>query len=405
MDWDEATLRLVLQQTLPARTDQIAQRLAEDLIRAFPQRYAPDAKRIAQGLLQLEDLQKLHIYCLQHAVWPAPALASPRMRPVAPFDQLELPEITTSAALADWLMIPLDQLDRYVDRAGWREEHGETAVNNYFTHLSPKTSGGHRVIEAPKPRLKSFQRRILRQILSQVPVHPDSYGFVAGRDCRMAAQKHAGEALVISFDLRDFFAHVQAGRIYGLFRSLGYPAAVAHGLTGLCTVVTPTRIRDRLPFAQRQILRAPHLPQGAPTSPALANLAAFQLDRRLAGLARSLGAQYARYADDLTFSGERSIRDPLLQAVPDIIRDEGFFPNPAKTRTMAAHERQMVTGIVVNQRLNITRREFDRLKAVIHAGAWQHDPVLQAKLSGQIGWVAQLHPAKAVKLRALMART
>ena len=393
-----------LRNALPSQMMHIASPLVQELLAGFQMQYSPDAKRMAQVLEQQPELHQLHAYCLKNNAWPQPFLTPPKMHPIAPFMKLKIPDLPTTADLADWLLVPLERLDRYVDQNGWREEHGETPVNHYFTHLSRKSSGGMRLIEAPKPRLKSFQRHILDQIVSQVPTHPDSFAFTAGRDCRSGAQRHAGEDVVICFDLKDYFTSIQSNRIFGLFRCLGYPSAVAHALTGLCTVMTPSRIRDRLPYDQRQAVRAPHLPQGAPSSPALANLVTHRLDRRLSGLARSLGGSYSRYADDMTFSGDRSLRKAVLDTVPEIVQSEGFRLNTAKTRVMAASQRQVVTGLVVNKRLNVTRREYDRLKAAIHAMAWREDPVLQARLVGQIGWVAQVHPAKGEKLRSFMAR-
>lgn len=99
-----------------------------------------------------------------------------------------------------------------------------------------------------------------------------------------------------------------------------------------------------MPFEQRQALMEPHLPQGAPSFPALANLLTYRLDRRLAGLARSLKANYTRYADDLTFSGDRGVRDAVLTTVREIVEEESFKIRTGKTRAMSCYRRQMVLG-------------------------------------------------------------
>jgi retron-type reverse transcriptase len=221
-----------------------------------------------------------------------------------------------------------------------------------------------------------------------------------------AANRHCGAETVVSFDLRDFFPGIGAMRVFGLFRRLGYPDAVARALTGLCTTVTPQRVRARLPYHQRQLMRIPHLPQGAPSSPALANLIAFTLDRRLAGLARGVDAHYSRYADDLTFSGDANIAKALTLTVPQIIAEEGFIVNPRKTRVQYASQQQTVTGIVVNQHLNVPRAKYDLIKAKIHALRRAGDPrrfdrAYCLALEGQIDWVCTLNPSRGQKLRRL----
>ena len=395
-----AELDRMLPRGLPVQTDVLADRL----MRTFPQPFSPGSKRIAASLLHHPVLPELARHCTRHDIWPAPHLTPPVMAPAPAFATLDLPVIDTPAALAAWLLLPPEALDGYVDRFGWRQDHGDMAVNHYVTRLLPKPNGSHRLIEAPKPRLKAFQRQILAGILAQVPQHGDSFAFRTGRDCRSGAARHAGEEVVIGFDMQDFFSSIPYGRVFGLFRCLGYPASVAHALTGLCTVITPARVRDRLPYDRRQRLRMAHLPQGAPTSPALSNIICDRLDRRLAGLARSVGAQYSRYADDMTFSGDRTIIAPVRAAVPEIVRDAGFSLNAAKTRIMPTGARQVVTGLVVNDHLNIARRDIDRLKAVIHAGRWMSDKAVHDRLMGQIGWVRNVNPAKADKLAALMRR-
>ncbi len=330
------------------------------------------------------------------------------MAPISAFAGLDIPALPTVDLLANWLLIPVDRLDYLADLHGRYEEHGDMAVNHYHYQLRPKRQRGLRVIEAPKQTLKALQRHVLRGILDKIPNHDDAFGFVTGRNCLAGANRHAGEAVVVTFDLQDFFPSVAAGRVFGLFRCLGYPAAVAKYLTALCTTQTPVRVLERLDFRDRAIYRAPHLPQGAPTSPALANHIAFTLDRRLSALARSLNANYSRYADDLSFSGDPHIVGCLLRAVPDIAQEEGFCLNPAKTRVMPRSTRQKVTGVVVNDHLNIDRRHFDRLKAIIHACAATDDarfddPVFVTYLMGKIGWVEAINPARGQKLRQLLS--
>ena len=370
----------------------------------FPQRYAPDANRLTDMLLEQPGMSRLYKYCTKVGDWPSFPLEPARMHPVPPFDDLDLPALHTVGDLAAWLLLTLDKLDAYVDKNGWREAHPMPGMKNYFYRISPKSRGGVRLIEAPKPRLKMLQRLIYRRILAKVPVHPNSFGFVRGRDCMQAAQKHAGEEVVISLDLKNYFSNLRYGRVYALFRHLGYPVSVAHSLSGLCTVITPSHIRRRIPFDQRQALLDPHLPQGAPSSPVLANLLSYRLDRRLTGSAGSLGANYTRYADDLTFSGDRSVSDAVLVAASKIVNEEGFILRSEKTKVMNRHRRQMVLGLVVNETITISRKDFDRLKAAIHQRAWKKDPARLAQIIGQIGWVARVNPSKAQKLYAKLDR-
>ncbi|MEM9426974.1 MAG: RNA-directed DNA polymerase, partial [Pseudomonadota bacterium] len=136
----------------------------------------------------------------------------------------------------------------------------------------------------------------------------------------------------------------------------------------------------------------------------------FALDRRLSGLARGLGANYSRYADDLSFSGYARIVQGVLDGVPRIATEEGFRLNARKTKIMRHGARKSVTGIVVNDHLNIDRRTFDHLKAVIHACGDPQDARLgdarfRAALLGKIGWVESLNPARGQKLRRLLAKS
>jgi hypothetical protein len=292
-------------------------------------------------------------------------------------------------------------------------------LQHYRYAFVSKQNGELRLLEAPKQRLKAIQRRILHEILAAVPVHHCANGFVAGRSCLSGARVHAGEAVVATFDLAQFFPSIGLARIHGIFRCLGYPWAVARRLSGLCTTVTPSALLQLLPMSQRLNGQAhyavPHLPQGAPTSPALANLLAWTLDRRLHGLARAAGANFTRYADDLAFSGDTAFAnrlDRFCNELETILREEGFALNPTKTRIMPRHARQSVTGIVVNAHCNVDRTTFDTLKAILHncavaSPAGQNRdkvPDFRGHLAGRIAWVAQVNPQRGAKLWSLFDR-
>ena len=141
-------------------------------------------------------------------------------------------------------------------------------------------------------------------------------------------------------------------------------------------------------------------------------MSAYSLDVRLSGLARAFGATYTRYADDLTFSGpqalSRSLRD-FIPLVSQVIRQERFRVNKAKRQVIRANRALVVTGIVVNRKLNIRRRHYDRLKAVLH-NCVRHGPSSQNRgghprfahhLRGRIAYVSQLNAARGEKLLAL----
>jgi hypothetical protein len=297
-------------------------------------------------------------------------------------------------------------------------------LRNYRYRWQPRSGALPRLIEQPKARLKECQRIVLREILDAIPAHDAAHGFVRGRSVRTHAAAHVGARVVIGFDLEDFFASVGPGRVLAIFRSVGYAPGIARILSALSTNVVPADEWASLPPAEPALiarqwrfgrrLAAPHLPQGAPTSPALANLAAFRLDTRLSAYAATLGATYSRYADDLAFSGGRRLlrgAPALRAAVSQIARDEGFRVHERKSRLMTAAGRQRLCSVVVNERLNVPREEYDRLKAILHDArrngldAANRDgiPEFRAHLTGRIAWVESLNPARGARLRERLA--
>jgi len=345
------------------------------------------------------------------------ALDPPRFAPAPAFDGLPIPALATPGELAAWLALPPEQLDWLSDERRVHRRATQPVFQHYRYTVITKARGGTRLLEAPKPRLKAIQRRILHEILDAAPLHPRAHGFAPGRSCLTGAQVHAGEAVVLTLDLQGFFPSIGLPRVNGLFRRLGYPWAVARRLAGLCTTTTPASILLRHlgpadPHDGRDLYRLPHLPQGAPTSPALANLAAWTLDLRLHGLARALDANYTRYADDLAFSGDlRSATqlDRFQKTAAAIVQDEGFRLNPEKTRVMPRSTQQRVTGIVVNAHCNPDRAAFDALKALLHnctrtgpaAQNREGLPDFHRNLQGRVAWVEHLNPARGAKLRRL----
>jgi RNA-directed DNA polymerase len=208
-------------------------------------------------------------------------------------------------------------------------------------------------------------------------------------------------------DLDDFFPSISGPRVQALFRTMGYPESVADLLGGLCTTAAPYDI-----WKPRDLYTRPHLPQGAPTSPALANLCAWRVDCRLSGLAKSAGALYTRYADDLAFSGaepfERSI-DRFSTHVASILHEEGFTVHHRKTRIMRQSVRQHLAGLIANEKINVRRSDFDRLKATltncIRLGPETQNreahPHFRLHLQGKIAFVESINPAKGNRLRNL----
>ncbi len=346
----------------------------------------------------------------------------PMGAPPARLGAIDLPALATPGDLADWLGLRNGELDWFAGSL-----RPQIAANGPLWHYSyrwlAKRRGGYRLIEVPKPRLRNLQRRILRNILDQVPVHVAAHGCVRGRSVASAAHPHTRADVVLQIDLRDFFSSITAGRVHAVFRTLGYPPAAARLLTGLTTHATPYSVLRGAPVAEyadpradgsqwrrHAVLTAPHLPQGAPSSPSLSNLCAYRLDLRLSGAAVACGVRYTRYVDDLIFSGDlvfaRKI-ERFKSMVYSIIVEEGFEPHFQKTRAQTQATGQHVVGLVVNRKLNVPRREFDALKALLHncrlhgpSGQNRRaHPMFCQQLLGRIARVAQVNTARGERLR------
>jgi hypothetical protein len=331
-------------------------------------------------------------------------------------------DLDTVGDLASWLDLPPSQLEFMADVRSL-ERSVDTRLRHYDHTWVHNRKGRVRLLERPRPRIRALQRRVLHEMLDQVPLHEAAHGFVRHRSVATFAAPHVGRDVVLRMDLESFFASVTAGRVFGIFRMTGYAEPVAHALAGLVTTTTPLAVRRATPQALRDSdvdgrrrlldrLARPHLPQGSPTSPALANLAGHALDRRIAGLAASAGASYTRYADDLALSfdgpGAQRRAGRAAATIRTIATEEGFRVNQAKTIVATRSNRQLLCGVVVNERLTVPRADYDRLRAVVHncrtAGPASQNrdgiPDFRSHLLGRIAWVGSLDPVRGGRLRA-----
>ncbi|GAA3573092.1 hypothetical protein GCM10022222_66720 [Amycolatopsis ultiminotia] len=306
------------------------------------------------------------------------------------------------------------ELSWFADARGWNRR-APGRLRHYSYRWVPTASGGVRLIERPKPRLAELQRRVRRHVLDALPVHEAAHGFRRERSVHTCAQPHAGQPVVVRMDLEGFFPTVSATRVRSLLELAGYPPAATEALAGILTTRTPADVLRDAPARSRLLgrLAGTHLPQGAPSSPSVANAVTHHLDRRLSGLATSLGAVYTRYADDLAFSGGTGLAlHRLLPGVRRIVTDEGFRLRDDKTSVTPAYRQQRVAGLVVNAAPAVARAQYDELRAVLH-NCVRTGPAAQnrrghadfhAHLLGRIAWVAATNTARGAKLTALFRR-
>lgn len=395
-------------------------RLVTSVLTAFPDPPRNTREALAAFLAARPSLHR-HLAAL-----PAPLIKEwlvdvPRMVPT----RFNVPFIDTSSDLAALCGVDPPMLDWFAARRG-RSREKVDALQHYRYAWVPKNRGGYRLLEAPKPRLRSIQRRILRGILDQVPAHSAASAFRRGGSVMAFAAPHTARGVVVRVDLEDFFPSTPGPKVVGLFRELGYPDEVVTSLAGLCTHRIPASVAARCPhgglsenpgarWRSLKRLQDWHLPQGAPTSPALSNLCAFGLDVRLQAAAVACEARYTRYADDLAFSWGDEVAAPVshfLSLVEGIIRDEGYRINTKKTRVMRRSRRQVLAGTVINDRVHVSRAERERLEAILTNCA-RYGPEgqnrmgvhnLEAHLAGRVAWVTQLEPRHGMHLEALFAR-
>ena len=219
----------------------------------------------------------------------------------------------------------------------------------YKTYDVPKKTGKTRVISQPNRELKAVQAWILRNILDKLSSSSHSKGFDLGTSILENAVPHQGANYVLTLDLEDFFPSITANKVFGIFNSIGYSKKISSILTNLCV------FRGKLP-------------QGAPTSPKLANLVSAKLDARIHGYAGPKGIVYTRYADDITLSAQSLQKlEKAKHFIGTIIADEDLIVNRAKTKLCGTKRQKKITGLVVSQfGVGIGREKLREIRVKIH---------------------------------------
>jgi RNA-directed DNA polymerase len=269
----------------------------------------------------------------------------------------------------------------------------------YHTFDIRKNSGKARTISAPDRRLKMVQRKIAAMLDVIYRPRAGVHGFVKDRSVKTNAEAHLRRKFVINLDLADFFPSISEKRVVGLFQSLGIDARVAEILARLCCVQNA-------------------LPQGAPTSPVISNMICFRLDKQLQTIAKVNRCIYTRYADDITFSSYQpptalfELTPPAGSFSPDLLNakvklvfsDNGFSLNKAKTHYADKHSRRTVTGLRVNELVNVDRRYIRNIRAALYSveksgldvarkallEKYRNPADLAAHLQGRLAWVGHI---------------
>lgn len=260
-----------------------------------------------------------------------------------------------------------------------------SAPSFYRTFSIPKRRGGHRQIDAPYPSMLSAQRWIYHNILSKVAVNDAAMGFISKRSIVDNAFVHKGKECVLMMDVKDFFPSIKWYKVYSVFKRMGYPQHIAQYLASLCCLNGS-------------------VPQGAVTSPCLSNIICRRLDVRVSNMAKAFNILYTRYADDVTFSGEK-IPVKFAFLVSYIFSDEGFRLNEQKTKLIRGRHKKIVTGISISSgRLTIPKCKKRQIRQMVYYirkyGIKEHqryignnDPVYLERIIGYLHFWQFVEPA------------
>lgn len=274
---------------------------------------------------------------------------------------------------------------------------------HYGSFKIPKGGGRFRLITPPKPELKRIHRRLLTFLSAHKEWPPWVHGGIPHRSIFTNAEPHVGRTMVANLDVRDFFPTTATTRVQEALERNHLPPDVARLLAELTTYSPAGGERC--------------LPQGSPTSTFLANLVFEQADDRFVRLCRKHNLRYTRYVDDLTFSGDRNFRD-LKGGLIQVVTDFGYCVSTEKVGFTGRNKRQIVTGLVVNDKLRPTRAFIVALKRLIRQCFWPDEVgieitaaeqgmsirQLRSTIDGRIAHLRRFDKRKAHEVKALIFR-
>ena len=216
----------------------------------------------------------------------------------------------------------------------------------YRTFKVPKKAGGERDIAEPLPSLKDIQRWILDEILCKYPISNYAKAYARNHSIWENARFHLKQEILLTIDIKDFFPSLHIEKVFGVFLELGYSKAVATMLSNLCCLKGS-------------------LPQGAPTSPTLSNILMNNIDAQISSFIKTEKIRYTRYADDMNFSGNLE-PGMIIKFVRGVLHDEGLKVNENKIRVRRRGQRQEVTGVIVNEKLQAPKEMRRKLRQSVY---------------------------------------
>jgi retron-type reverse transcriptase len=287
----------------------------------------------------------------------------------------------TNKFILDYLKLPIiSDIYSFADCIGLSTSllyilSNEKNDNRYKIFSIPKKDGSLRTIYEPSYSMKIVQRWILNEILYKIPISQFAFGFRKGMSVplRKNAEIHKDNLFIFKLDLKDFFPSIHGDRIFYLFNQLGYNTTVANMLCNLCTLNGS-------------------LPQGAVTSPCIANLVCNRLDIRISKYCSKREIAYSRYADDLTFSAnDKTLIKSIFSTVEKIIENEGFKINEKKTQLMTPKSRKCITGITVNNKeIKASKKMKQKVRAMIHKAIVTGDYSQVENIRGYVSYISSI---------------
>ncbi len=281
-----------------------------------------------------------------------------------------------------------------------------TINTQYITYVIRKSDGvSKRIIDAPQTDLKTMQSNFLNNVLYKFRPHNFAHGFVVGKSPKTNAISHVGAKSLIKLDIKNFFNSIHEARVLSLIDSMG------SSLIKRKLIDTPITESQKELLA-RLVTFKHRLPQGAPTSPTLANLAAYKMDKILEGVSKKFKVVITRYADDITISSKvklpKATVGRIITEVTQAARVINLTINTKKTKVRTAAARLQVTGVVVNSKPNIPQNDYRLMRAKVHNHVTGKTVLAKEELEslrGQIEWLRSINPARGQQLIAQLGLT